>query len=87
VDEYIHLYIASEFARGAANLDADEFVEAVELTLAECFQCVQTGEICDAKTIVAIYLWHHTISLGDGPTRYLSHADCRHSRRKTGLCR
>jgi ADP-ribose pyrophosphatase len=58
-DEYIHLYIARELARGTVHLDEDEFVEPVELTLAECFQCVQTGEICDAKTIVAIYLWQH----------------------------
>jgi ADP-ribose pyrophosphatase len=61
-DEYIHLYRTSGLAKkGAVHLDADEFVEPVELTLAECFQCMQTGEICDAKTIVAIYLWQHQV--------------------------
>ncbi len=35
--------------------DEDEFVELVELTMEECFERIETGAICDAKTIFAVY--------------------------------
>lgn len=56
-DEYLHLYIAKGLSKGKAQLDQDEFVELVELTLEECQQRIATGEICDAKTVTAVYLW------------------------------
>lgn len=58
-DEYLHVYQASGLTRGQVNLDQDEFVELVEWTLEECLQAIQTGEICDAKTVTAIYMWQN----------------------------
>jgi ADP-ribose pyrophosphatase len=56
-DEYIHLFEASQLTSGETSLDQDEFVECVELTIAECLEKIDSGEICDAKTIHAITLW------------------------------
>lgn len=38
-------------------LDEDEFLEIVELTLAQAKEKILTGEICDAKTMYAILYW------------------------------
>jgi ADP-ribose pyrophosphatase len=56
-DEYIHLFRASQLTLGATSPDHDEFVERVELTLEESIDKINSGEICDAKTIYAITLW------------------------------
>ncbi len=56
-DEIIHLYQAKGLQKGQMQPDQDEFVELVELTLDECFREMEKGVICDAKTILAIYLW------------------------------
>ncbi|MCH5584249.1 NUDIX hydrolase [Shimazuella sp. AN120528] len=56
-DEYIHMFEASELTVGETSFDEDEFVECVELSLAECREKIASGEICDAKTIHAITLW------------------------------
>ncbi|MGA8941787.1 MAG: NUDIX hydrolase [Thermoactinomyces sp.] len=58
-DEEIHLYRATGLQKGRKCLDEDEFVELAELTLEECFKCVETGEICDAKTMFALYYWRN----------------------------
>ncbi len=60
-DEEIHLYKATGLKKGKKNPDEDEFVELVELTIGECFKRVETGEICDAKTMVALYHWRNTV--------------------------
>ncbi|MDN4594118.1 NUDIX domain-containing protein [Polycladomyces subterraneus] len=56
-DEIIHLYVATGLQRGEARPDQDEFVELVELTLPEAWQRIADGEICDAKTVAAVYHW------------------------------
>ncbi|MBA4600948.1 NUDIX domain-containing protein [Thermoactinomyces mirandus] len=61
-DEEIHLYQATGLQKRESNPDDDEFVELVELTADECFKRVETGEICDAKTIVALYHWRNAVS-------------------------
>jgi ADP-ribose pyrophosphatase len=37
--------------------DADEFLELVELTMEETDQAVEQGEICDSKTLMAVWYW------------------------------
>ncbi len=56
-DEYIHLFHAYHVTLGKVSPDEDEFVEQVELSLEECLQKIESGEICDAKTIYAIMFW------------------------------
>lgn len=58
-NEMRYLYKATELSKGNANLDEDEFVEVLELTLEECWDLVQKGEICDARTILVLYMWKY----------------------------
>ena len=37
--------------------DEDETLERLEVTLTEAKDLIQAGEICDAKTIMAIQYW------------------------------
>lgn len=60
-DEEIHLFKATGLLKGKKSPDEDEFVELVELTMDECFKRVETGEICDAKTMVALYHWRNAV--------------------------
>jgi ADP-ribose pyrophosphatase len=56
-DEIMHLFVANGLRKGEAQPDQDEFVELVELTLPEAWQRIADGEICDAKTVAAVYHW------------------------------
>jgi ADP-ribose pyrophosphatase len=58
-DECMHLYVAKGLEKGQNRLDQDEFVELVELSKEECLARIQSGEICDAKTILAILYWQN----------------------------
>jgi ADP-ribose pyrophosphatase len=53
-DEKIHLYWASDLTTGAHAREADEFIEVVPKPLTEVLAAIRSGEICDAKTVVAI---------------------------------
>ncbi|WP_078553149.1 NUDIX domain-containing protein [Bacillus alkalicellulosilyticus] len=53
-DEIIHLYFTDQLTEGNLNLDDDEFVELVEVTLEEAQKMITTREIYDAKTAFAV---------------------------------
>ncbi len=63
-DEIIHLYEATQLKDGDAKPDQDEFVEVVELTLEEAFAAIAAGDICDAKTVSAVYIWQNRVLQG-----------------------
>lgn len=57
-DEVIHLYRASELEKTEElALDEDEFLELKELSFEEAWQAYETGQIVDAKTIMALLYW------------------------------
>lgn len=56
-DELVHLYRGKGLTAGDAQPDEDEFVEVLYLSLPEAKKYIETGEIKDAKTIMAIYAW------------------------------
>lgn len=56
-DELIFLYEARNLIKGEACPDEDEFVEILELSLEEAENLITSGQISDAKTLVAIYYW------------------------------
>ncbi len=58
-DEYMQLYLATELEPVADELPRDkgEFLEIFEKSLDEAVQMIATGEIKDAKTIIAIQYW------------------------------
>lgn len=53
-DELVHLFFTDELEEGEVNMDEDEFVETLELTVQEALPLIETKEIHDAKTIYAI---------------------------------
>jgi ADP-ribose pyrophosphatase len=55
-DELVHVFVAKNLKKkeNAAGLDEDEFVELMELTLAQAEQFMKEGKIKDAKTAYAI---------------------------------
>jgi len=58
-DEVIHVYKATGLIPGRQQLDRDEVLEVVELSLSDAVKKIEDGTIRDAKTIVglqAVYL-------------------------------
>jgi ADP-ribose pyrophosphatase len=55
-EEKLHIYLATDFTPTSQNLDPDEVIEVVYLTLTEALRLIERGEIVDAKTIIAILL-------------------------------
>jgi ADP-ribose pyrophosphatase len=55
-DELVHLFIAENLEKlsEAAELDEDEFVEVLEVTLEEAQEMIQNKRIYDAKTAYAV---------------------------------
>ena len=60
-NERIKLYLATNLKKveNPRPQDADETLELFEVTLAEAEELIQRGDICDAKTIMAIQYWKH----------------------------
>lgn len=55
-DEVIHIYKATNLTPGRQQLDRDEVLEVLELSLEEAVKMVKAGTIRDAKTIVGLQL-------------------------------
>ncbi|MEC1671975.1 ADP-ribose pyrophosphatase [Bacillus mojavensis] len=55
-DEIVHVFLAEELAvlEEKRELDEDEFVEVMEVTLEEALKLVESREVYDAKTAYAI---------------------------------
>lgn len=55
-DELVHLFITENLEKmtEAAELDEDEFVEVLEVTLEEAQEMIQNNKIYDAKTAYAV---------------------------------
>lgn len=55
-NEVIHTYLARGLTAGAHQLDADESLEVFEASFEDCLKMVQSGEVTDGKTIIALLL-------------------------------
>lgn len=53
-DEKIWLYLATELVPGHQNLEADEVIELVEMSLERAVEMALNGEITDSKSICAL---------------------------------
>lgn len=55
-DEIVHLFLAEDLSvlEEKRELDEDEFVEVMEVTLEDALKLVETREVYDAKTAYAI---------------------------------
>ena len=54
-DEIIYVFLADGADFIGQNLDEDEFINAEFVELKKVEEMVERGEICDAKTIAAVY--------------------------------
>lgn len=54
LDEVIHMYIAEGLTKGECDFDEDEIIETVSIPLDKMFNMIMNGEICDAKTQIAV---------------------------------
>ena len=54
-DEVIRVYLAKRCKKGVKNLDEGEFLNAYFMPLDEVLKKIEHGEICDAKTVAAVY--------------------------------
>lgn len=55
-EEKLFVYLATELEPSQQKLDHDEMVEIVYLSLEQAWRMVESGEIVDAKTIIALFL-------------------------------
>lgn len=58
-DELLHVYVATGLTKGESRPDEDEFVDLVEITFEEAHELHRSGEIRDAKTVVALFAWEN----------------------------
>ena len=52
--EVLHVYLARNLTAGPSHPDEDEFLNTVKLPLGELVRMAMTGEIDDAKTLIAV---------------------------------
>ena len=56
--EYLHLFLAEDLIPSVLESeDDDEMIDLIKLSLDECLEKIEKGEICDAKTISGILLY------------------------------
>lgn len=65
--EKLHLFLATGLVSGPPSLEADEFIDVVELPVAEAVEAVFKGAITDAKTMTAL-LWRERFGDATGQT-------------------
>ena len=53
-DEVIHMYLAQDLTLGEPKRDEDEALQLFEMTMTQGLVAIASGEITDAKTIVAL---------------------------------
>lgn len=53
-DEVIHIYKANRLTKGKQQLDRDEILEVMEVSLDDAITMIRNGSIRDAKTIVGL---------------------------------
>jgi ADP-ribose pyrophosphatase len=57
-DERIHLFLGSELEKGTHRREHDEFMELHEIPWSRVMAMVETGEIRDGKSLVALLYAH-----------------------------
>jgi ADP-ribose pyrophosphatase len=55
--EYIHLFICSQLTHSSLDGDEDEDIVIVPITVEEALAAIDSGEICDAKSVIGILRW------------------------------
>ncbi|MDE6105155.1 MAG: NUDIX hydrolase [Clostridia bacterium] len=56
-DEVIHIYFAEKFEYVGRKLDEGEFLDCEFIEIEKVLKLIESGEICDAKTVAAVYAY------------------------------
>ena len=60
-NEALDVYLCDQMAPSVQHLDADEFIDLVEVTPEEAFAMIRDGRIIDGKTVAALSFYMATI--------------------------
>ena len=60
-DEIIYVFLADGADYAAQHLDDDEFINAEFVEIEKVVSMIESGEICDAKTIAAVYKYLYDV--------------------------
>jgi ADP-ribose pyrophosphatase len=55
--EYIHLFVCSDLTPSVLAGDEDEDIEIETLTAADALAAIESGRICDAKSVIGVLRW------------------------------
>ncbi len=55
--EFIHLFVCSELEPSRLDADEDEDIEVEVVSVGEALAAIDSGEICDAKSVIGILRW------------------------------
>jgi ADP-ribose pyrophosphatase len=55
--EYIHLFVCSDLEASVLAGDEDEDIEIETLTAADALAAIESGRICDAKSVIGVLRW------------------------------
>ncbi|MDE5722263.1 MAG: NUDIX hydrolase [Clostridia bacterium] len=56
-DEIIHIFLAEKFEFVGRRLDEGEFLDTEFMEIKKVIKLIESGEICDAKTVAAVYAY------------------------------
>jgi len=59
--EYIHIFVCSELEAARLDADEDEDIEIEVRTPEQALAAIESGEICDAKSVVGILRWRRLV--------------------------
>ena len=60
--EYIHLFACTGLEASQLPGDEDEDIEVEALTLEDALSKIETGDICDAKSVIGVLRWSRRIN-------------------------
>ena len=60
--EYIHLFICTELIASRLQGDDDEDIEVELRTIEEALLAIESGELCDAKSVIGVLRWSRRIN-------------------------
>lgn len=63
-DELLYIYFTDQVTVGKQHLDEDEDVIVKLITVEEADQYIASGDISDAKTLLAVYAWKLLLATG-----------------------
>jgi len=55
--EYIHLFVCTDLKESRLDGDEDEDIEVESVSVEEALAAIESGRICDAKSVVGILRW------------------------------